>query len=65
VRSIPDGIIACGVDSSFDNTKYQGYSLGVKDGWCVRLKNLAPSRAEILEILGPQTPENLMACPGL
>jgi len=64
-RSIPDGIIASGVDSSFESTRYQGYSLGVKGGWWVGLTNLGPSCVEILEFLGFRCPENVMACPGL
>jgi len=44
---------------------YQKYFLGGKGGGCVGLTTLPPSCADCLEILKPQPPGSLTACPGL
>ena len=71
--SIPDGLTGIffrphygpGVDSSSNRNEYQGYLLGGKGGLCVRLTNLKHSCVDCLEILDPQPPGILRACPGI
>jgi hypothetical protein len=68
--SIPDGAtffidIIHPVDSASNRNEYQEYFLGVKSGRCVGLTTLPPSCADCLEILEPQPPGPLRACPGL
>ena len=53
------------VDSASYRNEYQEYFLGGKDGRCVGLTTLPPSRVEYLEIWEPQPAGNLRACPGL
>jgi len=45
--------------------EYQEYFLGGKGGRRFGLTTLPPSFAECLEILEPQFPGTLRACPGL
>jgi len=54
-----------GVDSAFNRNEYQEYFLGGKGGRCIELTTLPLSHAECLEILEPQPPGTLRACPGL
>jgi hypothetical protein len=65
--SIPDGVIILpnrtGVDSVSNRNKYQEYFLSGKGGRFIRLTTLPP--ANCLEILVPQPPEIIKACPGL
>ena len=76
--SIPDGVtgffhwhnpsgrtMALGVDSASNRNEYQEYFLGAKGGRCVGLTTLPASSAGCLEILEPQPPGTLRACPGL
>jgi len=46
-------------------TEYQEYYLGDKGGLWAGLTTLPPSCANCLEILEPQPPGTLRACPGL
>ena len=48
-----------------DRNGYQEYFLGGKGDRCVGLTTLPPSCADCLEILEPQPPGTLWACPGL
>jgi hypothetical protein len=48
-----------------NGNEYQEYFLGDKGGPCIRLDTLTPSYAYCLEILEPQPPETLRACPKL
>ena len=74
--SIPHGVIgifhwhnssgrtmAPGVDSASNRNEYQECFLGGKGGRCVGLTTLPPSCADCLEILEPQPPGTLRACP--
>ena len=54
-----------GVDSASNRNEYQEYFLGGKGGRCVGLTTLPRSRADCLEILEPEPPGTLRACPGL
>jgi hypothetical protein len=54
-----------GVDSASNKNKYQEYFLGEKGGRCVGLTTLSPSCADCLEMLEPQPPGTLRACPVL
>jgi hypothetical protein len=70
--SILDGVIwifqyGSGVESTRNSNEYQEYFLGEKDGRCVGLTttDLLPSFFECLEILEPQPPGALRACPDL
>ena len=51
-------------DSASNRNEYQEYFLEGKGGRCVRL-TLPLSCADSLEILEPQPPGTLRACPGL
>ena len=53
------------VDSASNRYEYRKYILGCKGGRCVGLTTLPPSCADCLEILEPQPPGTLRACPGL
>ena len=52
------------VDSTSNRNEYQEYFLGGKDGRCIGLTTLPPSRADCLEIWEPQPPGTLRACSG-
>jgi len=54
-----------GVDSASNRNEYNEYFLGDKEVRCVGLTTLPPSCADCLEILEPQPPGTLRACPGL
>ena len=54
-----------GVDSASNRNEYREYFLGGKGGRCVGLTTLPPSCDDCLEILEPQPPGTLWACPGL
>ena len=57
-----------GVDSASNRNECQEYFLGGgvgKGGRCVGLTSLPASCADCLEILEPQPPGTLRACPGL
>jgi hypothetical protein len=53
-----------GVDSASNRNEYQEYFLGSKDGQCVGLTTLPPSRADCHEIWKPQTPGTFKVSPG-
>ena len=53
-----------GVDSDSNRNEYQEYLLVGRGGRCIRLTNLLPSYADYHEILEPEPPVTLRACPG-
>jgi hypothetical protein len=55
----------CGVDSASNRNVYQEKFVGSKGGRCLRLTTLPSSRADCLEIWGPEPPGTLRAYPGL
>jgi len=71
-RSVPDGVIAIfhlhnpsSRTMACNRNEYPEYFLEGKGGRCVGLTTLPPSCADYLEILEPQPPGTLRACPGL
>jgi hypothetical protein len=76
--SIPDGVVrifhwhnpsgrtmALGLTEPLTQMSTRNISWGRgKGGWCVGLTTLPPSCADCLEILVPQPPGTLRACPG-
>ena len=57
--------MALGLTQPLNRNEYQEYFLGGKRGRCVGLTTLPPSCADCLEILEPQPPGTLRACPGI
>jgi hypothetical protein len=51
--------------SAYNRNRIPGIFPGRKDGQSVGLTTLPPSRVDCLEILEPQPPGALRACPGL
>jgi hypothetical protein len=54
-----------GFNSASNRNECQEYFLGSKGGRCVGLTTLPPSCDDCFEILEPQRPGTLRACPGL
>jgi len=56
--------MAAGLTQPLTEMSTRNISWG-KDGWCVGLTTLPPSRADCLVIGEPQPPGTHWACPGL